>query len=75
VWLNLVSDYGGIFKLFFNLINGKVSIPKRSSEKYRSMIGCLDPRVDLEPNLQLGRPEYEPALSLMAAKISYENSA
>ncbi|KAK9714658.1 hypothetical protein RND81_06G110200 [Saponaria officinalis] len=75
VWLNLVSDYGGLFSLLLNFIKGKVKMPKRTSETYKSMIGCLDTRLDLEPNIHLGHPKYQPALSLMASKISYENSS
>ncbi|KAL9234022.1 hypothetical protein vseg_008943 [Gypsophila vaccaria] len=75
MWLNLVCDYGGVFKLLLNLIQGKVKMPKRTSETYRSMIGCLDTRLNLEPNITLGHPKYEPALSVMSAKIAYENSA
>ncbi|KAL2931769.1 putative feruloyl esterase A [Bienertia sinuspersici] len=73
--MNLITNYGGLFNLLLNFIKGKVVMPNKSSEKYRSMIALLDNRVDLDPKIQPGHANYEASLSWMAAKLSYENSA
>ncbi|CAO2842915.1 unnamed protein product [Amaranthus hypochondriacus] len=73
--INLISHNHGLLNLFLNFIKGNVHIPNNSSETYRSMVGLLDGRVDLDPKIQLGHVNYEASLSWMASKLSYENSA
>ncbi|KMT04568.1 hypothetical protein BVRB_8g182250 [Beta vulgaris subsp. vulgaris] len=74
-WINLITNNGGTVKLLLNLMKGNVLMPDESSKTYRSMIGLLDRRVDLDPNIQPGHTNYEASLSWMASKLSYENSA
>ncbi|KAJ8447980.1 hypothetical protein Cgig2_028856 [Carnegiea gigantea] len=73
--VNLVYDNGGFLKLLINIITGKVVVPKPLSETYRSIIGYLDTRIDLDPKIPMDDPRYPPALSIMTAKSSYENPA
>ncbi|XP_050235316.1 triacylglycerol lipase OBL1 [Mercurialis annua] len=46
-FLNVLSENGGFFGLFFNFIQGKVVIPQRGTDEFTSTIGQLDGRVDL----------------------------
>ncbi|GMI77824.1 Oil body lipase 1 [Hibiscus trionum] len=46
-FLNLLSQNGSIFGLFYNLLKGDVVIPKRGTETFISTIGHIDPRMDL----------------------------
>lgn len=39
----------------------------------RSVLGNLDRRVELDDNIKPGNTRYKGALSMMAAKMSYEN--
>ncbi|XP_021726563.1 uncharacterized protein LOC110693704 [Chenopodium quinoa] len=73
-WMNLITNNGGLLRLWLNFFKGKVHMPNES-ETYRSIIALLDPRVDLDQNIQPGHANYEASLSWMAAKLSYENSA
>ncbi|XP_057969646.1 triacylglycerol lipase OBL1-like [Malania oleifera] len=74
--LNLLSNNGGrLSTLFLNIIRGKVVVPDKSSPTYLSMIGHLDGRVDLDADIKHGDPRYYEALSLLSAKIAYENNA
>ena len=43
------------------------------SEDYLSVIGHIDTRMDLNKDIKLGDARYDPAISMMAAKIAYEN--
>lgn len=54
---------------------GRVARPDRSSATFASMIGSLDTRLDLDKRIQQGDSRYNVALSIMAAKLSYENDA
>ncbi|KAL3526784.1 hypothetical protein ACH5RR_011440 [Cinchona calisaya] len=75
-WLNLLARNRNIFVLFHNFIGGKVvSIPDKTSSDYTSLIGYLDKRRMLDENINYGDSRYYAALSIMAAKTSYENSA
>ena len=49
--------------------------PDSRSATYRSLIGNLDTRVDLDKNIKANDKRYGAALSIMAAKLSYENEA
>ncbi|KAL5558836.1 hypothetical protein UlMin_035047 [Ulmus minor] len=70
-WLNLLASNGGLLELFRNLFKGKVMKPEKSSSL--SVLGCLDVRVDLDNNIKPGNKKYRASLSIMAAKLSYEN--
>ncbi|CAN4092690.1 unnamed protein product [Withania somnifera] len=73
--LNYPSCNGGLLKLLFNLILGKKIIrPDMTSEKFTSMVGKFDWRVDLDNTRNVGDSHYAP-LSIMAAKLAYENEA
>ena len=49
--------------------------PDRSSEKFTSVIGNLDLRVELDKKSSPGDEKYNASLSWMAAKLAYENGA
>ncbi|KAK2660285.1 hypothetical protein Ddye_006818 [Dipteronia dyeriana] len=53
----------------------KVVKPDRSSEKFMSLVGFADKRVELDRKIQPHNRKYYSSLSLMAAKLSYENKA
>ncbi|MBA0724341.1 hypothetical protein Golax_021036 [Gossypium laxum] len=46
-FLNLLSQNGSLFGLFYNLLRGDIVIPKRGTETFISAIGHLDERMDL----------------------------
>ncbi|GLT58929.1 hypothetical protein SLA2020_317840 [Shorea laevis] len=75
MWLNLLSSNGGLFKLLLNLLKGEVVWPERSSATYVSLVGNLDRRTELDRNIRPGDGKYKALLSVMAAKLSYENEA
>ncbi|KAJ6412997.1 hypothetical protein OIU84_005920 [Salix udensis] len=75
MWLNLVSCNRNIFVLFINYLRGRVERPVKESETFLSFVGHLDKRVDLDRNIKLGDSRYYSALSVMAAKVAYENKA
>ncbi|KAH9758210.1 Lipase 3 domain-containing protein [Citrus sinensis] len=75
LWLNLLSSNGGLLMLLINLLKGNLVIPDRSSAKFTSFLGNIDRRVDLDRSIQPNDRRYYPSLSLMAAKLSYENEA
>ncbi|KAH7679396.1 Triacylglycerol lipase protein [Dioscorea alata] len=71
--LNLLIQNGGMISLLSNLLRGKVIIPDKKSRTYRSAIGLLDERIDLDKNIKPNNTNYYASLSIMAAKLSYEN--
>ncbi|XP_012481197.1 triacylglycerol lipase OBL1 [Gossypium raimondii] len=73
--LNLLTYNGGLSGLLLNLMKGKLVWPEKSSEMYRSMLGNVDTRVELDNNIKPGDPKYKALLSMMASKLSYENEA
>ncbi|TXG52424.1 hypothetical protein EZV62_021593 [Acer yangbiense] len=73
--LNLLSSNGGFLGLLFNLFTVKVVKPDRLSEKFMSVVGFADKRVELDRKIQPNNRKYYSSLSLMAAKLSYENQA
>ncbi|KAF7830617.1 Feruloyl esterase A [Senna tora] len=46
---------------------------ERSSSKFTSVLGSLDPRVELDKNIKPEDVNYKAFLSIMASKLSYEN--
>lgn len=62
-------------KLKWDYLLGNLVIPDRSSAKFTSFLGNIDRRVDLDRSIQANDRRYYPSLSLMAAKLSYENEA
>jgi hypothetical protein len=54
-------------------VSGKMKFPDRTSVDYRSGIGLLDPRIELDRNIKPGDSNYHAVLSVMAAKLAYEN--
>ncbi|GLU04258.1 hypothetical protein SLE2022_214170 [Rubroshorea leprosula] len=73
--LNLFSSNGGFLRLLRNLFKGEVVWPDRSSATFVSLVGNLDRRIDLGRNIRPGDRKYKASLSVMAAKLSYENEA
>ena len=47
--------------------------PKKSSTAFTSVLGNLDTRVDLDKSIKNDDSRYSISLSMMAAKLSYEN--
>ncbi|CAK7337683.1 unnamed protein product [Dovyalis caffra] len=56
-------------------LHRRVVRPIKESETFLSIIGHMDKRVDLDKNIKLDDSRYYSALSVMAAKIAYENKA
>lgn len=52
---------------------GKVVRPDESAEKFMSVIGELDQRLKLDASISKDDARYNPSLSMMAAKLCYEN--
>ncbi|KAG8384371.1 hypothetical protein BUALT_Bualt04G0111200 [Buddleja alternifolia] len=72
-WLNLLSANGGFFRLLLNSLKGKVIQPDITSANFLSFIGNIDKRVELDSKIGNKDRRYYSALSVMAAKASYEN--
>ncbi|KAF5201160.1 alpha/beta-Hydrolases superfamily protein [Thalictrum thalictroides] len=70
MWLNC-----SLSVLLLNLLKGKLVLPDSTSVTFRSTIGNIDKRVDLDKNILYGESRYYGALSIMASKLSYENEA
>ncbi|KAI4336987.1 hypothetical protein L6164_015452 [Bauhinia variegata] len=75
MWLNLLSSNNGLINLLLSILKGKMVKPERSSARFTSVVGNLDPRVDLDKNIKHEDANYKGFLSIMAAKLSYENAA
>ncbi|OVA15828.1 Lipase [Macleaya cordata] len=70
--LNLVLDDSNLATLLLNLLRGKLVLPDKTSAAYRSSIGNIDTRLELDETIKPGDSRYCGALSAMAAKLSYE---
>ncbi|KAB1220220.1 Lipase [Morella rubra] len=75
LWLNLLSSNGGSLRMVVNFLTGKVVWPESTSATYKSILECLDERVDLDESIGQGNKEYNTTLSVMACKLAYENEA
>ncbi|CDP21311.1 unnamed protein product [Coffea canephora] len=73
--LNYPTANGGFGRLILNFLSGKVVRPDRLSATFTSAIGNLDTRWDLDSRIGANDERYGAALSVMAAKLSYENEA
>ncbi|KAJ7952847.1 Lipase [Quillaja saponaria] len=71
--LNLVSINQNLFILLLNFFKGRVVKPEKTSANFLSFIGNLDKRIELDSSINHGDGRYYAALSMMAAKASYEN--
>ncbi|URE43537.1 Lipase (class 3) [Musa troglodytarum] len=74
-WLNLLSENHGFISLSFNILTGRVVFPKKGSSTYRSVVGLGDTRVELDRKIKPTDKKYHAALSIMAAKLAYENES
>ncbi|KAL3646291.1 hypothetical protein CASFOL_011471 [Castilleja foliolosa] len=72
-WLNFLSGNAGFFGLILNSLKGKIVYPDKKSASFLSFTGNVDKRVGLDKNIGYGDCRYYAALSIMAAKASYEN--
>ncbi|XP_059637969.1 triacylglycerol lipase OBL1-like [Cornus florida] len=76
MWLNFVSINGGFFSLLQKIRKGNiVPPPSEKSATFTSVVGNIDLRLDLDSSIRNGDPRYAPSLSMMAAKLAYENAA
>ncbi|KAL2906275.1 Lipase [Bienertia sinuspersici] len=64
-------------KIFQHFLEDSLNygVTQRDSEKYYTLLGCLDPRLDLDKTLKRGDSKYYPSLAMMASKLAYENKA
>ncbi|KAL6633482.1 hypothetical protein ACP70R_026153 [Stipagrostis hirtigluma subsp. patula] len=72
-WTNLLTENGGGLMLVVKALQGKLRFPDRKSLNYRSFVGLLDTRIELDGKILHGNSSYHAALSIMAAKLAYEN--
>ncbi|KAJ4793774.1 alpha/beta-Hydrolases superfamily protein [Rhynchospora pubera] len=71
--MNCFYMSGSSFKtLFANILKGK-SCPDKDSSNFRSVIGILDKRIELDSGITPDNRNYHAHLSIMAAKLAYEN--
>lgn len=53
---------------------GKIIWPEKTSATFASLVGNLDRRVELDRRIERGSKRYKAMLSIMASKLSYENT-
>ncbi|EXC32848.1 hypothetical protein L484_009548 [Morus notabilis] len=70
-WLNLLAANGGFLALLRNYFRGNLVRLDQSSSA--SILGHLDWRVELDKNIEPNDEKYKGSLSMMAAKLAYEN--
>ncbi|KAJ0754136.1 putative triacylglycerol lipase [Helianthus annuus] len=70
---NFMLANGGLSKLLFNVVSGKMVLPNKESPEYLTTIGLLDIRRDLDNRIKHEDPRYISALAVMASKSAYEN--
>lgn len=65
------------FNIVYKQINvwfpGKLQWPDRSSATFRSVVGNIDRRIELDASIKREDVRYIPSLAIMAAKLSYES--
>nr|DAD41269.1 TPA_asm: hypothetical protein HUJ06_015592 [Nelumbo nucifera] len=74
-WLNLLSSNRDLAVLLLNLLRGNVVIPDETSATFKSSVACIDWRVELDKSITPENKKYHATLSIMAAKLIYENEA
>ncbi|XP_051150856.1 triacylglycerol lipase OBL1-like [Andrographis paniculata] len=74
MFLNFPAFNGGYLSLFSNLFTGRLVRPDKESERFASLVGNLDKRLNLDTKMVV-REEYFAALAMMGAKLSYENQS
>ncbi|XP_039061617.1 triacylglycerol lipase OBL1 [Hibiscus syriacus] len=74
-FLNLLSQNGSIFGLFYNLLKGDVVIPKRGTETFISTIGLIDSRMDLYQGKQLVEDLHNSAPGEGITNVEFDNRA
>ncbi|CAN6279882.1 unnamed protein product [Urochloa humidicola] len=73
-WMNLLNENGGsVLVLVVTALQGKLKFPDRSSPNYSSCVGLFDTRIELDREINHGDSNYHAHLSIMAAKLAYEN--
>ncbi|KAJ1281166.1 hypothetical protein BS78_04G287500 [Paspalum vaginatum] len=73
-WMNLLNENGGgVLALVVRALQGKLKLPDSGSPNYRSSVGLLDMRIELDKEIKHGNNRYHAVLSIMAAKLAYEN--
>ncbi|CAI9777464.1 unnamed protein product [Fraxinus pennsylvanica] len=74
-WLNLLSSNGSLSSLVLNFLRGQVIYPEKTARSFMSIVGHVDNRRELDDKIKQGDKRYYASLSMMAAKVSYENKA
>ncbi|KAI5319322.1 hypothetical protein L3X38_039030 [Prunus dulcis] len=75
VALNLIPSNRNVFVLVLNFLRGRAVKPDKTSATFLSFIGIIGKRVELDSSIKHDDANYRAALSAMASKASYENSA
>ena len=64
-----------LFNIYISVTNsGKIIWPEKTSATFASLVGNLDRRVELDRRIERGSKRYKAMLSIMASKLSYENT-